>query len=267
MSADLAREALQRGDLEQVRTLLFQHLRNHPEDARARIFLFQFLTVEGDWDRAAKQLALCAQTEAEAVPLAAVYAPAIEAEKTRDEVFAGRRQPTFFGRPADWTAGLVHALKLDADGHGEAATRTRLEALEAADALPGTIDGRPFEWLADADARLGPVLELVIEGTYHWMPLEHVARLKLIEPTDLRDLVWMEAELTLTNGGQMAVLAPTRYPGAHRSADSAIRLARRTDWREIGEGAYAGEGQRMFATDSEDLAMMNVREITLAAAA
>ena len=262
MSAEEARAALKEGDLERTGSLLFQHLRAHPEDSKARIFLFQFLAVEGDWDRARRQLALCAEADPAAVPMAAIYSAAIEAEETRSRVFAGRETPTFFGQPPEWTAHLVQALRTEADTHAAAAAELRAEAMEAAPAVPGTADGQPFAWFCDADARLGPVLEVVVNGGYHWLPMESVAELRIAAPADLRDIVWIEAELTLSNGGQMAVVLPTRYPGAEASEDPAIRLARRTDWREIGEGMFAGEGQRMFATDTADLSMMDVREIT-----
>lgn len=267
MSSEEARASLQKGDLERARSLLFEHVRSHPEDTKARIFLFQFLAVEGDWERAAKQLAICAESDAEAIPLAAVYSAAIDAEKVRAEVFAGREAPVFFGRPPEWTANLVQALKADAEGHAGAAAELRQEAMETADAVPGTADDQPFAWICDADARLGPVLEVVLSGSYHWLPFQHIEWIRFAAPSDLRDVVWTEAELALTNGGQMAVLVPTRYPGAEASGDTAIRLARRTGWTEIGEGMFAGEGQRMLATDQADLSLMEVRNITMTHAA
>ena len=36
------------------------------------------------------------------------------------------------------------------------------------------IDGKAFAWMADADMRLGPVLEAVINGRYYWVPLVHL---------------------------------------------------------------------------------------------
>lgn len=263
MSANEARTALQDGDLDRCRSLLFAHLRAKPEDAKARVFLFQFLAVTGDWDRAAKQLELCAEQDAEAIPMAAIFSAAIDAERRRAKVFAGEAAPTLFGEPAEWIAQLVHALKLDAEGRGEAAAELRERAMAAAPAGGGAIDDERFEWICDADARLGPVLEVVVNNDYHWLPMENVARLKFAAPADLRDLVWMEAELLLANGGEMAVVVPTRYPGSETSDDPQIRLSRRTDWREIGPGMFAGAGQRMFATDASDFSMMDVREISL----
>src|SRR5690606_40769521 len=60
-------------------------------------------------------------------------------------------------------------------------------AFEAAPASAGMLDGKPFEWIADADMRLGPVIEAIINGKYFWLPFASVARLDLEAPADLRD--------------------------------------------------------------------------------
>jgi type VI secretion system protein ImpE len=61
----------------------------------------------------------------------------------------------------------------------------------------------------------------------------------------------------------MVGLIPTRYPDAHTSEDEQIRLARKTEWREVGEGAYLGTGQRMLATDQGEYSMLELRRIEL----
>ena len=56
---------------------------------------------------------------------------------------------------------------------------------------------------------------------------------------------------------------PTRYPGSERSEDDQIRLARKTVWAEAGEELFTGLGQRVFATDEGDCALMDVRRINI----
>jgi type VI secretion system protein ImpE len=129
--------------------------------------------------------------------------------------------------------------------------------------VPGRIGEEAFAWLADADPRLGPVLEAVVDGRYWWVPLAHVARLTTEPPADLRDIVWMPAHFQWANGGESVGLVPTRYPGSAESADAAIRLARRTEWVETAPGLQVGLGQRMLATDAGDHPLMEVREVRL----
>ena len=54
---------------------------------------------------------------------------------------------------------------------------------------------------------------------------------------------------------------PTRYPGSE-DGDAAIRLARSTEWHAVGDVAL-GRGQRMFATDGDDIGLLEVKEIEL----
>ncbi len=52
-------------------------------------------------------------------------------------------------------------------------------------------------------------------------------------PEDLRDCVWMPAQLVFGNGGETVALVPTRYPGVARPAATAlICLARKTEWAD-----------------------------------
>ena len=50
-----------------------------------------------------------------------------------------------------------------------------------------------------------------------------------------------------------------RYPGAETSGDAALAMGRRTDWAELGEGMFRGAGQKMLATDQEDLPLLEIR--------
>src|SRR5216683_2764995 len=139
----------------------------------------------------------------------------------------------------------------------------RDEAFAAAPATRGVIDDQPFEWIADADPRLGPVLEAIISGRYYWVPFNHIREIRVEAPADLRDVVWMPAYFTWANGGESVGLIPTRYPGSQASADPQLRLARRTDWAERGAELFVGLGQRMLATDAGEYPIMDARAIRL----
>ncbi len=135
-----------------------------------------------------------------------------------------------------------------------------------APASSGTLDGEPFEWIADADARLGPLVEMIVNGHYYWVPLHRLTRIAFDSPADLRDTVWMPAQVTFASGGESVAFVPTRYDGTLAAANDALTLARRTEWHEPHEGVFVGVGQRVFATDIGEHSLMDVREILLDAA-
>ncbi len=256
-------EQLKTGRLDDVLTDLQRQIRAAPAEAKLRIFLSQLLVVMGQWERALTQLRVAAELDAGAIPMARTYEAAIRCETLREQVFAGQRGPLVFGDPEPWIALALQALVRSGGGDHTAAARLREDAWADAPAVSGRVDGRPFEWLCDADSRLGPLLEGIVNGKYYWIPLHRIARLAIEPPTDLRDLVWMPVHFTWTNGGEAVGLVPTRYPGSEGSDDADIRMARKTEWTEVaaGSGAFHGLGQRIFATDGDECALMDIRTI------
>jgi type VI secretion system protein ImpE len=225
------------------------------------------LAVNGDWQRALNQLQVSAQLAAGAIPMAQTYREAIRCEAFRAETFAGKRTPHVLGEPPSWIGLLVESLEKLAHGHVAAAENLRAQAFDQAPAKGGTIDGKAFEWIADADPRLGPVCEAIIDGKYYWVPFERLARVKVEPPADLRDVVWASAELELATGAKQIALLPARYPGTESAEKDALRLSRMTEWREVGPSTYAGIGQRMWATDAGEFALLDTREIVFSAGA
>lgn len=258
-----AEAMLREGRLDDSLRELEASIRRTPADAKLRVFLFQLLCVRGDWDRALNQLNVAAEMDPTNLLMAEVCRPAIACEKLRAEIFAGERTPLVMGKPDEWVGWMIQAATLDATGKAGQAASLRARALEAAPAVAGSIDGTPFEWIADADSRLGPMLEAIVEGKYYWIPYSNIARIDLDKPADLRDLVWVPARFTWSNGGTSVGLVPSRYAGSESSPDAAVRLARRTDWRPLGPETFAGLGQRVIATDAAEKGILEIRSITL----
>lgn len=204
-------------------------MRKDPANAKQRVFLFQLLCVLGDWKRALNQLAVAGELDAATLPMVQTYREAIQCEALRGEIFKAAHAPLIFGQPTPWLALMLEALKLDAAGDHARADATRAQALDAAPACAGAIDGQRFDWIADADQRLGPVVEAIINGRYFWVPMQRIARIELDAPTDLRDTVWTAASFTWTNGGETVGLIPTRYVDTLSSTEGALLLARRTE--------------------------------------
>lgn len=235
-------------------------VRKAPGQSGLRTQLFQLFCLRGDWERALAQLSAAGRLDAGAEEMARVYREVIRCEVLRGQVFGGARTPLFLGQPEPWMAQLVDALRLDAEGHPTAAADARAAALQAAPATGGELDGEAFAWLADADSRLGPLQEAIVNGKYYWIGFQQLQEIEIEAPVDLRDLAWIPARLTFVNGGQQVAFLPTRYP-ALEGADDALLMARRTEWRALGGDGWAGAGQRMYATDAGDYPLLEVRKI------
>jgi len=259
----LAEDSLREGDLDASLRLLQDQVRKDPANAKYRIFLFQLLALMGDWPRALNQLGVAGELDAGTLAMVQTYREAIRCEVLRTQVFAGKRSPLVFGQPEEWIALLLESQRLLAEGASEQAREVHARALEAAPTTSGSIDEAPFDWIMDGDTRLGPSLEVILNGRYYWVPFQRIASIQFEEPADLRDLVWMPAYFTWANGGESVGLVPTRYPGSELSQEPQIRMARKTDWNEVVPGIYLGQGQRILTTDADDYALMDIRRIHL----
>ncbi|MHC4546326.1 MAG: type VI secretion system accessory protein TagJ, partial [Planctomycetota bacterium] len=167
-----AEELLRAGQLSEALAALEAEVRTDPSNDKVRVFLFQLLSVMGDWERALNQLNVAA------------------------EIFAGKRSPLVFGEPDDWISWLIQANHMIASQKYQASQELRERAYGVAPAIPGSIDGQRFQWIADADSRLGPVLEAIVDGKYYWVPFAAVKQIQIDPPTDLRDMVWVPAHFT-----------------------------------------------------------------------
>src|SRR4051812_44308401 len=165
-------ELLKQGKLDDCLTAVEKQIRANPADPKLRVLLFQVLAVMGQWDRAQTQLQVAAGMNQANMLMAQVCKQAILCEHLRAEVWAGKRTPLVLGEPEQWVGWMVQAQAMTAAGQHAAASELRARAFEEAPGVAGTIavgesKPQPFEWIADADERLGPILEAVVDGKYY----------------------------------------------------------------------------------------------------
>lgn len=258
-----AQELLAQGDPKAALAQLQQQVRGRAADPKLRVFLFQLLSVLGQWQRALDQLQVCGELDASTLAMVNTYRTAVQCEAVRESVFAGTTVPHAFGRPQNWVALLAQALQAESQGDAAAAAQLRAQAFDEAPPTSGSLDGEPFEWIADADSRLGPVLEIIINGRYGWLPYNNLAKISFEAPEDLRDLVWAPALVTFANGGESVALLPARYAGTIHQDDGPMLMSRKTEWLPLAEGQYRGLGQRVLSTSASEKGLLEVREILL----
>jgi len=155
---------------------------------------------------------------------------------------------------------LVEAQQAFAKGEFDLFASLNEQAFDKAESRSGKINGERFNWLADADQRFGPVFEFMFNGQYYWVPMSRVSKLHTEKPTDLRDLIWLPAEVQWINGGKLMVMMPVRYPRLEGVTGAGL-LSRRTDWVTHADDIVEGTGQRIFASDENDYSLLQVRSI------
>lgn len=262
-SVSASDELLRSGDLDGARAALIDTLKRAPADEPARMFLWQLMVVSGEWDKALTHLRTLASMSAEAQMLATVYHQAIVAEKARLDAYAGRAPFTVLVSSSEWIDTLAAGLTALAAGRTEEGAGLRDQAFDAVGDTPGAIDDQTFVWIADADSRLGPCFEAIVAGRWGLVPFEAVAQIKTEGPQDLRDVVWLPAEMMLRSGQSAAALLPARYPGSEALAP-ALRLGRETVWN-AGAAGDQPAGQRLWSTDGGlEVGVLDFRELVMA---
>lgn len=227
-----AHELLKAGKLGEAIQAVTAEIRANPGDLHRRTFLFELLCFAGQYDRADQQLELLGEGSGERQIGALLYRAALQAERTRHDLFRNRQYPA-----------------------------ASAEAPEVA----GVLNGKSFQALTDADPRIGPRLEIFAAGTYMWIPWEHVASLEIPPPRRLRDLLWTPATLRTGPGFQNQdlgeVLLPVLSPFSWQHADEAVRLGRVTVWEE------ETFGQKTLLVDDEEVPLLEVRKLEIQAPA
>lgn len=242
-------------------------VRKNPGSADLRANLFQLLSLKGDWTKAVDSLKLSAEMNSQAQPVAMLYVAAVNAEVDRQNVFKGNGRPSIFGDADEWMGYLITAIEEQDPAKSEELLD---QAMELAPEVSGTIITRngeeiKFEWLADGDSRLGPMLEFLNNGQYGWVPFNEIQSLRIIEPSGISDLIWSQAELVLSNGRSIVGMVPNRYPGDYANLEDSFNLGHRTEWQPLYENSesefYKGVGQKTYMSDVGDHPILEIESI------
>ncbi|MFN9084279.1 MAG: type VI secretion system accessory protein TagJ [Acidobacteriota bacterium] len=229
-----AKDLYQAGKLKEAIQALNGEVRDNPTDVRRRTFLFELLTFAGEYDRAQKQLQVLADSSGDAKLGTVLYLSALHAEKTRKETFAKGDYPTHVADAAETP-------------------------------LTGTLNGRRFATLVDADPRIGPRLECYAAGAYIWIPFKHIEEIEAMPPKRVRDLIWIPAlvrtgpEFKAMELGE--VLLPALTWDASTDADDNVKLGRVSEWYENEKGEVCPIGQKMLLVDGEELPILELRKL------
>ena len=233
-----AQQFFRAGKLQEAIDALSSSLRDNPSDNKNRTFLFELLCFAGEFERAEKHLELLQLQSGEAAMGALVYRGALNAERTRSDMFEHKTFPA----PAS-TEEAIH----------------------------GSLNGKPFHSLADADPRIGSRLEIFAAGDYMWVPMKDIAVVEMDPPKRLRDLLWAPIRLqtgpNFKNKDLGQVLMPVIAPMSWQHPDDSVRLGRSSEWCADETGEEAPFGQKMLLVDGEEVPILEVRKLEILAAA
>jgi type VI secretion system protein ImpE len=259
-----AKALLHANDLNGAIQAAISHVKSKPTDMTARTFLFELSIFSGDYDRAAKQLDVLGQQDANSLVGTLTYIQCIEAEKTRQKVFRGEILPTFITETPQYVHTLLDSIRLINDGKLAEAREKLDEAETERPVHSGKLnDEREFQDFRDYNDITASVLEIFLKGGYVWLPISNIKRIEIQKPKSLRDLCWTQAEIEARDGTKGEVILPALYSNTSQNEDPTIRLGRSTDWIDAGEEIFVGAGTRLFWMDGTDLPIFDIESIEL----
>jgi type VI secretion system protein ImpE len=258
-----AKSLLDAGNLSGAVEAVLQSVKSNPTDISSRTFLFELSCFAGDWTRAEKQLDVIGHQDANTMIGSLIYRQCLEAEKKRQRLFSDGLKPEFLADPPDYVYGLLTANNRIREGNFAEAREILDKVEEQRPAFSGKVNGVEVEDFRDYNDLTSSILEVIIKDSYVWVPLDQVVRIELIPPKSLRDLFWIQGTLETTNGTNGEVMIPSLYVNSYQNQNEQVRLGRMTDWRELGEDIYIGEGLKLFWIDGADRPILELKEIEI----
>lgn len=255
-------ELLETGRLSEAIERVAAEVKAKPTDAATRIFYFELLALNGDLDRAEKQLAVLAESTGELDTGVGIYVGAIQAERERRQFFHAGPRPRVLADPA-YANAYLEAIEHYAQGSSEEAL-TRLQEAAAERPIRGLLNGSEVHELNDSTDLLSPFLELIVDNHYAWAPWDAIQSLTIAEPKYLRDTLWTPASLKMHSGDQGEVLLFSLYVDSHLQADD-LKLGHRTEWDQTPAGFTIAYGQKVVASGDRDWPILEIRSLEVEA--
>src|SRR3990172_3318820 len=256
-----AKALLDAGKLGEAIEEVTREVKGKPGDVASRTFLFELLCFSGEWDRAEKQLDVIGHQNVKAEIGVQVYRNNLKAERDRRKLYSDGLRPHFLREPPAYVDLHLAAINRLREGNLAEARETLDRAEEQRPALSGKFNGTPFEDFRDWDDVLGPVLELILNGQYTWLPFEQIKRMEISAPKTLRALMWASVRLEAPDPTIPHLYVPALYAGSHESPNAQIRLGRMTDWRQLSDDLSLAVGLRLFLVDREDKPLFEARSV------
>lgn len=254
-----AKEILEKGQLTEAIKEMTQEVKAHPADSRSRTFLFELLCFAGDLDRAKNQLEALDAQDPKADLGIEFYRKMLKAEQVRQQLFSKGTVPKLLGPCPGHLQGHLDALLQIQEGKFSQAQDLLAQAEKLRPNIQGTIDGTNTSCFMDLDDLFAPLLEIIVQDQYYWVPFSHIRNVSITPPKHLRDLLWVPAQLETTESS-LGVVIPVLYPGSFRAEEEPVKLGRVTDWKRK-EGLTSGVGQHLFGVNELDKGILEIRDM------
>jgi len=252
-------EMLQNGQLQEAIQLVETQLKDDPMNIDLKGQHIELLCINGELERADKQLNFLVQKHPDFLIGAANLRQLIRAEQARIDFMAGKAVPQLFAESDAYVAALMKLRLAMVDSQDDVTQcANSLEDLRPQVSL--LINDKTNQEIRDLDDTLGGFIEIFgTDGNFYLAQLPEIDYINFKPVTSLLEMVWRRVDLAIKDGPCGEAHIPMIYAGSETDAQ---KLGRETDWHEVATDVIAGKGLKMWLADDTAVVLNQITKIS-----
>ena len=235
-------------------------LKEDPLNVSLKSSLIELLCINGELERADKQLNNIVQKHPDYLIGASNLRQLIRAEQSRQDCLLGKSVPSVF---TELDAHIEAFMKLRVEMNQDDKQNLSNTSLILENERPKVsvkLNEHDVAEIRDLDDTLGGFIEIFgTDGKYYIAQLSNIDYIHFKPVQSLIEQVWRRVELSIKDGPCGEAHIPLVYANSETDAE---KLGRETDWQEITTEVMTGVGQKMWFVNDQAMPMSDFRTLS-----
>ncbi|MCK8096007.1 type VI secretion system accessory protein TagJ [Pseudoalteromonas sp. 1CM17D] len=244
---------IREGKLTEALSLCAAELQDEPLNFDIRSSYAELLCINGELEKADKQLDFMVQKNPEFAVGAVNLRHLIRAQQSRIDFYKGKGIPKLF-HDADEIDTLflkMHVALLDGDIDEAAELSAQMETLRVSSLNDAESVAR------DLDDTLNPYLEVLgTNGEFYLANFDEIESIKVEPVSSVLESIWLRVEITIKEGPSGTAHLPLVYANAESDLE---KLGQVSDWVELKDEFIIGKGMKMLFVNDEAITIPNLK--------
>lgn len=255
-------DLIQKGKLTEAIEYTKKQLQMEPKAQDLRSRFVELLCIDGQLERADKQLSLLIKQHPECLIGGSNLRLLIRAAQARFDFSEGAATATLVHEVDESFETLVRMRLAMRENEDEELKSNALLLENIRQDIAIRINGQQCELVRDLDDSLAGYLEVFgTNGKYYLVPFNALENMQLKPVTSLVELIWRKAKVEIKGGLSGEAFIPMTYLA---SDSDELKLGRKTDWLSVGKtDVYIGAGQKMFLCGDEAKALSQITHLQI----
>ncbi|WP_404343652.1 type VI secretion system accessory protein TagJ [Pseudoalteromonas mariniglutinosa] len=239
-------ELIKNGNLSDALNLCATQLQDDPLNFDVRSTYSELLCVNGELDKADKQLDFMVQKNPELAVGAVNLRHLIRAQQARFDFYQGKAVPKLFhdSNELDEAFLAMHIDLLAGDIDKAATMAQKIESLRLDAANNNEQAG-----IRDLDDSLNPYLEVLgTNGEFYLARFDEIESIKIEPIESIIENIWLRVEIVIKEGPSGTAHLPLVYANSETDIE---KLGQVSDWQERDEFLIQGKGMKMLYVNDE----------------